>query len=107
MHLELNGSWTRKVGKKRTEQASANGARRIWGRKDWVQKKVVRLILEENKGPKGSLASTLSAAVLLKRTTKHDRFVAQIQANAEGRCRIFGLSPKCDVFRARLLSMIL
>ena len=52
------------------------------GGKDWGQKKVVRLILEENKGPKGSVASTLSAAVLLKRTTI-DSFVAQIQANAE------------------------
>lgn len=82
MQLGLNGNLTRNVGRKRTEQASVNGARRIEGR-DWGKKNVVRLVLEENSDQKGGVASTLSAAILLKRTTEHDRFVAQIQVHAE------------------------
>ncbi|KAJ6028113.1 hypothetical protein N7540_003689 [Penicillium herquei] len=79
--LGLGGNWSRNTSRKQKERASVNGARRIEGR-NWGSKNVVRLILDENHDQKHGIVTAISVAILLKRKTMTDRFVAHVEVSA-------------------------
>lgn len=102
--MGVTGGWSRTTLTKQTDRASLNGCRRIEGR-EWGKKNVMRLTVQENATQKSGIPSYLSAAILLKRRNKHDRFVAHVEIEGRGGKRyqigkalraIMGATPKTD-----------
>lgn len=96
LQMGLNGTLTRNVSRKRSERASVNGARRIEGR-DWGTRNVVRLLLDENRDQKKGIVSSLSAAILLRRKTQDDYFIAKIEVQAQADMKYAAASKLRDL----------